>query len=122
MVNGNALAHSLLALGGDDVGKGLGRMADDMDVHVVKADLHRAAQTGGAEFQRSKETALDLLLITRDIVQFLPFLFGEGRAVQPALVLFFIIPHRSLLLLSAFVLYSAYSSERKCQPPFRLCP
>ena len=99
VVDGDALAHRLLAFGGDDVGKGLGRVADDMDVHVVKTDLHRAAQSGGAELQRGEKAAFDLLLVAGDRVEFSPLLLGEGRAVQPALVLFFIIPHRFLLLL-----------------------
>ena len=96
VVDGDALGHRLLALGADDVGEGLGGVADDMDIHMMKADLHRAAQTGRAELERGKEAAFDLFLVVSDVVQFFPFLFGEGRAVQPALVLFFIIPHRRL--------------------------
>ena len=38
----------------------LSRVADNMDIHVVQAELHRAAETGGAELKRGEETALYL--------------------------------------------------------------
>ena len=96
--DGDALAHGLLALGHDDVGKRLGSVADDVDVHVVQSQLHGAAQTGGAELQGGEEAVFDLLLVAGDGVELVPLLLAEGGAVQPALVLFFIIPHGSFLL------------------------
>ena len=52
MGNNDALLLCLFPLGGDDIGKGLGGVADDMDVHMVQAQLHGAAQARGAELQR----------------------------------------------------------------------
>ena len=89
--NGNALALGFLALGGNDIGKGLGGVTDDVHVHVVQAQLHGASQAGGAELQRSKEAVLNLLLVIGDGVQLCPFFLAEGGAVQPVLVFFLVV-------------------------------
>src|SRR5699024_8411245 len=59
--DGHASALRLLALGGDDVGEGLGGVSDDIDVHMVQPHGHGAPQAGGAELQRAVKPALDLL-------------------------------------------------------------
>ena len=46
---------------GRRLGKGLGSMADDMDVHLVQAGTHGAPQASGAEGKLVKEAAFDLL-------------------------------------------------------------
>ena len=107
--DGDTLRHGLLTLGHDDVGKGLGGVADDVDVHVVQAQLHGTAQTGGAELQGGEKAAFDLLLVAGDGVKLLPLLLAEGGAVQPALVFFLIIPHGSFLL--HIVLWRRYISS-----------
>ena len=93
MRNGNALGLGLLALGCDHVRKSLRRMTDDIHVHVMQTHLHCTAQTGRAELKRGIEAAFDFFLVVLDGVQLFPFLFAESRAVQPALILFLIVPH-----------------------------
>ena len=63
MRDGYAALSRVHSLFENDVCKRLSRMADDMDVHVVQAELHRAAETGGAELKRGKETAFYLFLV-----------------------------------------------------------
>ena len=84
--DGNASALALRTLGGNDVGKALGRPADDMDVHIVKARVHGSPQTGGAELQRAEEPAFDFLGIVPDGLQLGVFRRGEGGAVKPLFV------------------------------------
>ena len=50
IADGDPAAHGLAALGGDDAGKALGRMAHDMHVHAVQPHAHHAAQPRRAEF------------------------------------------------------------------------
>ena len=38
--DGDALTHGLLTLGLNDIGKCLCCVADDVDIHLVKAELH----------------------------------------------------------------------------------
>ena len=85
-----AAALCVLAVGKDDVCEGLSRVADYVYVHVVQAELHRAAQTCRAEFERGVEAVFYLLLVTGYGIEFLPLFFAECRAVQPALVFFHI--------------------------------
>ena len=85
-----AAALCVLAVGKDDVCEGLSRVADYVYVHVVQAELHRAAQTCRAEFERGIEAVFYLLLVTGYGIEFLPLFFAECRAVQPALVFFHI--------------------------------
>ena len=47
-------------LGQNDLGEGLGGVADDMDVHLVQAHAHGAPQTGGAELQRGRKNRLSI--------------------------------------------------------------
>ena len=89
--NGDALALCFLALGGNNVGEGLGSVTNDVHVHVVQAQLHGASETGSAELQRGKEAILDLLLVIGDGVKLCPFLLAEGGAVQPMLILFLVV-------------------------------
>ena len=93
MGNGNALLHGLGALRPDDIGKGLGGMADDMDIHVVKTDFHGAAKTGGAELQRGIEAVFNFLFVLRNGIELFPLTLGEGGAVQPSLIFFFVVAH-----------------------------
>ena len=95
MRDDDALLPGGLALGADDIGKGLGRMADDVDIHVVQAGLHRAAQTGGTELQRCEETLADFLLILADGIELGPLALAESGAVQPVLILFHERSHNS---------------------------
>ena len=82
-------ALGLLALGADHVGKGLGGVADDIDVHLVQAHLHGAPQAGGAKLQGAVEPALDLLGIVGDGLQLRLLLRGQHAAGEP----FFIFLH-----------------------------
>ena len=85
-----AAALGVLAVCEDDVCECLSRVADYVYVHVVQAELHRAAQTCRAEFERCIEAVFYLLLVTGYGIEFLPLFFAECRAVQPALVFFHI--------------------------------
>ena len=97
--DGDAPALCFLALGGNNVGKGLGGVTDDVHVHVVQAQLHGASETGSAELQRGKEAVLDLLLVAGDGVKLCPFLLAEGGAVQPVLIFFLVVScHGNFLL------------------------
>ena len=51
------------ALGTDDIRKGLGRVTNNVDIHVVQAGFHGAAQSGGAELQRSIKSLPDFLFV-----------------------------------------------------------
>ena len=94
--DGYALFHCVLALGLDDISKGLSRVANDVDIHLMKAQLHRSAQSGRSELERREKAALYFLFIVCYGVELLPFGFAQCGAVQPALVLFLIIPHQIL--------------------------
>ena len=83
---GHAPALGLLALSADDVGKALSGPADDVDVHLVQADAHGAAQAGGAELQRGKEPALNLLLVAGNRAQLLLFRLAERRTAEPLFI------------------------------------
>ena len=105
--DGHALLLGLLALSTDDVGEALGGPADDIDIHLVQAHLHGAAQTGGTELQRTVETALDLLLITGDALELFQLLCGENAAVEPLFVFLFV---RHMGVLLSVVTYSSSST------------
>lgn len=80
MQMGDAALLGLLALGGDDIGKALGRMAHDIGVHVMKPHLHGAAQSGSAEFQRAVETGFNLFGIVLDREKLSMLLRGQNIA------------------------------------------
>ena len=69
VADGHALGRSLGALGQNDLGKGLGGVADDVAVHLVQTHAHGAPQAGGAKFQGGEEAALDLLFVAADGLQ-----------------------------------------------------
>ena len=89
--NRDPLLHGLFAFGFDHIRKSLGRMPDNMNVHIVQAGFHDAAQAGRAELQRRKEAVFDFLFVLRNGVQLIPFLFAEAWAVHPAAVFFHVI-------------------------------
>ena len=102
--DGYAPLHGLGTLGQYDLSKGLGGMADDVDVHPVQANAHGAAQTGGAEGQLVEEAGLDLLGIVLNGFQLRFFVSGQGGTVQPFFVLFheihFLVPPLRFRLLN----------------------
>ena len=79
------------------LGKGLGGVADDMDVHPVQSHPHGAPQAGGAKGELIEETGFDLLGVVLDGLQLRLLRGGEGRAVEPLLVSI-LIGHRKILL------------------------
>ena len=88
----NALAAGFRPLGLDDLGKGLGGVADDMHIHAAQTHGHFAAQARGAKLQRGEKAAFDLLGIVFNGLQLLPLRGAECGAVQPTLI-FFLITH-----------------------------
>ena len=103
--NSDALLLGFLTLSADNICKSLSSVADNVDVHVVQAQLHGAAKAGGAELQRSEETAFDFLFIVLDCIQLCPFLLGESGAVQPMLILFLVASGHNNNFLSYFHFY-----------------
>ena len=93
VADGNALGSKCFALGQDDVGKGLGGVADDVDVHPAQADAHHAPQPGGAELEQGEEAVFDLACVVRKGGQLVLLRLGEGGAVQPAFILFLVGHH-----------------------------
>ena len=67
--DGHAALGGLLPALQHHLGKGLGGMADDVDVHAVQPHAHGAPQAGGAKFQGGEEAALDLLFVAADGLQ-----------------------------------------------------
>ena len=51
------------SLSADHIREGLCCMANDVDIHVVQAGFHGAAQSGGAELQRSIKSLPDFLFV-----------------------------------------------------------
>ena len=100
--DGHAPLGGLGSLLQDHLGKGLGGVADDVDVHPVKAHAHNAPQAGGAEGQLVEEAGLLLLLVGADGLQLRLFLGGQGRAVEPRFI-GILIGHENILLLFPFV-------------------
>ena len=81
-------SHQLIAaLGLDPVGKALGSLTDNVNVHPVGASAQHAPQTGGTEFQRHGEAFLDLLVLTGDAFQFLSQRGVLQIGGQPALII-----------------------------------
>ena len=70
----------------DDLGKGLGGVADDMDIHPVQPHPHGAPQACGAEGKLIKKAGFDLLVIALDGCQLCLLGGREGRAVQPCMI------------------------------------
>ena len=89
----NTALHGLLAALGHHFGKGLGGMADDMDVHAVGAKAHHAAQARGAKGKRGKKAVFDFLVVVADSIELGPFRLAESGAVQPALISFTPVTH-----------------------------
>ena len=75
--------HGLGPLGPDDLGKGLGGMADDVDVHLMQAHAHGPPQAGSTELQGGEEAGFDLLFIAADALQLGLLLRGERGAGEP---------------------------------------
>ena len=100
--DGDALPLGLFALSGNDVGEGLGGMADHVDVHMMQAQLHGTAQAGRAELQGSEKAAFDLLRVVLDGVKLCPLPLAEGGVVQPALVFFHKVSHTKNSLIKNF--------------------
>ena len=73
--NGNRLTAPL---GFDPVGKTLGGLPHHINIHPVGARAQDSPEACGAEFQCHGEPLLDLILLTRDFLQF-P---GQGRILQ----------------------------------------
>ena len=67
VADGNGLGA---ALGLDPVGKALGRLAHNINVHTVGARADHAAQTRRAEFQRDRKAILNGSVILTDSFQF----------------------------------------------------
>ena len=83
IADGNGLAA---ALGLDPVGKALGGLADNVNIHAVGACADDAAQTGGAEFQGHGKAVLDGGIVALDAFQ-LRFQVGVVQFCgEPALI------------------------------------
>ena len=83
IADGNGLAA---ALGLDPVGKALGGLADNVNIHAVGACADDAAQTGGAEFQGHGKAVLDGGIVALDAFQ-LRFQVGVVQLCgEPALI------------------------------------
>ena len=98
----NTAVHSLLSFGLDDLGKGLGGVADDVDIHPVQADGHGAAQTGGAELQRTEEPALDLFGIICDGSKLCLLRLAQRGGREPLLISFHV-SHRDTSSVSFYL-------------------
>ena len=87
VADGHPLGGGLGTLGQDDLGKGLGGVADHMEVHPPQAHPHDPPQAGGAELQHTEEAVLQLLGVTGDGHQLGPLLGRQGGGVEPLVVL-----------------------------------
>ena len=96
--DGDTAALGLFALGTDHVGKALGGVPDDIDVHLVQAHLHGATQSGGTKFQGAVEPAFDLLGVIADRFQLCLLVRGQHTAGEPFFIFLHII-HRFRILL-----------------------
>ena len=74
----------LAPLGQDQAAQGPGRLAHHPGVHAPDACAHHAPQPGGAEAEGGEESLPDLLIVSPDGLQFLPFLRRQGVGGQPA--------------------------------------
>ena len=88
VADGHAPPCGLRPLGQNDFGKGLGGVADDMDVHLMQAHAHGTPQTGGAELQGPEEPALDFLFIAGDGGELVLLRLAEGGAGEPFFIAF----------------------------------
>ena len=84
--DGDALFHGLFALSADDVGKALRRPADDVAVHVVKANVHRAAKAGRAEFERTVEAVFNLLFVVCDGLELVSLVLAQRGGGEPLFI------------------------------------
>ena len=82
----HASGHRLGSLGQNDLGEGLGSMADRVDVHAVSSHPHGAPETGGAELQLGEKAGLDLFVVVFDGLQLGLLLVRQGGAGQPGLI------------------------------------
>ena len=85
--NDNAAAHCVRALEGDHLRHALRRLCNGVNIHLIEARAHRAAQTARAEFQIAEEAHLDLVMITCDRLQITAAVCVQLRLMQPALVI-----------------------------------
>ena len=67
--------------------KALRRLCNGVNIHLIEARAHRAAQTARAEFQIAEEAHLDLVMITCDRLQITAAVCVQLRLMQPALVI-----------------------------------
>ena len=84
--DGNALLAGSSPFRLDDFRKGLGRVADNMDIHLMESGTHGAAETGGAKGELVKESTFNLLRIVGNSPQLFLFLRGQSCTVQPCLI------------------------------------
>ena len=93
IADGHPLGGGGRSLGQDHLGKGLGGMADHMDVHPPQPQAHHPPQAGGAELQQAEEPVFHLFGVVGNGLQLGFLLRGQGVAVQPAMELL-LIGHR----------------------------
>ena len=81
----------------NDLGEGLGGVADHIQVHAVDAHAHGAPQAGGAEFQGAEEAGFDLLVVPGDGRKLGVLRGGQNGTVQPGFVDFLVAHFNGLL-------------------------
>ena len=108
--DGDAALFGFLALGGDNIGKALGGMAHDIGIHVMQSNLHGAAQSGSAEFQRAVKTGLNLFGIILDREKLGMLLRSQNIAVEP----FFILCHIVACHIVSFLSFDIKSAPSRC--------
>ena len=84
--DGDAARFRLRALGADHIGEALRCPADDVPVHIVQPDIHCAAQSRRAEFQRTVKAAFDLLFVVCDGQKLRVLLRAQRGRGEPSFV------------------------------------
>ena len=79
------------AIVGMACGDGVQTVADNVDIHMVKADLHGSSETCGAKIQRGEKAVFNFLFIVSDVMEFLPLPLAKGRTVKPSFIFSFIV-------------------------------
>ena len=88
--DGHTLGGLCRTLCQNDLGEGLGGVADHVDVHPAQTQTHDTSETGGAELQHAEEAVFNFGGIIFHGFQFGLFLGGKGGAGQPACIAFLI--------------------------------